>query len=77
MEHEPFEDVFPIKKLGIFQPAMLLYQRVHGIMFRFHPKLVGKSRETNLKITGPESENHRSNLKIEILNVWFNFSCKT
>ena len=31
MENGPFDDVFPIEN-GIFQPAMLVYQRV-GISF--------------------------------------------
>ena len=29
MESGPCEDVFPILNMGIFQPAMLLYQRVY------------------------------------------------
>ena len=36
---DPFQEVFPIElKMGIFQPAMLVYQRVNSIKFLMtHP----------------------------------------
>ena len=35
IQNGPFEDVFPIKTWGIFQPAMLVYQRVFTNLFVF------------------------------------------
>ena len=41
LEHGPFEDVWTLLKMGIFQPAMLVYQRVHLLNPSFK-KLLGE-----------------------------------
>ena len=58
MENGLFEDVFPIEQMGIFQPAMLVYQRAVWVNLSStiqNPQKIHSRRLRNRSENGPLS----------------------